>query len=174
MNTDHVSDLCSSVHVVVVVLVIADVAADADARTDADVAADTDPMALLRSLCAAIFVKFSDSCRYACSLQDGIMYLLGGRSAEALKMGRSKIRRLHIAFGGSTHPIHKRRQRLAKGFHFIRRFASLRMTLGDFWFKSRNGTPPTQSMMSLECNTAKKLKMTSLMFYSLRMLARNH
>ena len=51
VNTDHASELCSSAHVVVVVLVHADVATDADA----DVAADNDAMALLRSSWAAIF-----------------------------------------------------------------------------------------------------------------------
>ena len=55
VNTDHASELCSSAHVVVVVLVHADVATDADAGADADVAADNDAMALLRSSWAAIF-----------------------------------------------------------------------------------------------------------------------
>ena len=57
VSTDHVSDLCSSVHVVVLALVHADVAAGVDASADADVAADSHPMALLRSSCAVIFAQ---------------------------------------------------------------------------------------------------------------------
>ena len=40
VNTDHASELCSSAHVVVVVLVHADVATDADAGADAGADAD--------------------------------------------------------------------------------------------------------------------------------------
>ena len=55
VNTDHAGMVCNSVHVVVVVLVHGDVAVDADVGADTDAAADSDSMALLRSLCAAIF-----------------------------------------------------------------------------------------------------------------------
>ena len=95
VNTDHASELCSSVHVVLVVLVHADVATDADA----DVAADNDAMALLRISCAVIFAQVFRSASLAHRFRvDHCSEAHGSHVRQDLSMKNTFFKFIHLSY----------------------------------------------------------------------------